>query len=66
MFARGGSKERSSTRKVTPPAPSYMSNEQFGTHAAFRLSERHAALMARPVADHIYLFLSRVPRRPSQ
>ncbi len=29
MFARGGSKERSSTRKVTPPSPSYMSNEQF-------------------------------------
>ncbi len=30
MFARGSSKERSSTRKVTPPSPSYMSNEQFG------------------------------------
>ncbi len=29
MFARGSSKE-SSTRKVTPPSPSYMSNEQFG------------------------------------
>jgi hypothetical protein len=35
MFARSGSKERSSPRKVTPPTPSYMSNEQFGTHAAF-------------------------------
>lgn len=32
MFARGSSKERSSTRKVTPPSPSYMSNEQFGMH----------------------------------
>lgn len=30
MFARGRSKERNSTRKVTPPSPSYMSNEQFG------------------------------------
>jgi hypothetical protein len=32
MFARGSSKERGATRKVTPPSPSYMSNEQFGTH----------------------------------
>jgi hypothetical protein len=30
MFARGNSKERTSTRKVTPPSPSYMSNDQFG------------------------------------
>jgi hypothetical protein len=30
MFARGSSKERNSTRKVTPPSPSYMSSEQFG------------------------------------
>lgn len=37
MFARGSSKEskeRSSTRKVTPPSPSYMSSEQFGTHGS--------------------------------
>lgn len=34
MFARGKSKERSSTRKVTPPSPSYMTNEQFGTPAS--------------------------------
>jgi hypothetical protein len=31
MFARGKSKDRSSSsRKVTPPSPSYMSNDQFG------------------------------------
>ncbi|KAK4044577.1 hypothetical protein C8A01DRAFT_12073 [Parachaetomium inaequale] len=34
MFARGSSKERSATRKVTPPAPSYMSNEQFAAYLA--------------------------------
>ncbi|KAM7214688.1 hypothetical protein V8F06_009938 [Rhypophila decipiens] len=35
MFARGKSKERSSsTRKVTPPSPSYMTNEQFATYLA--------------------------------
>jgi hypothetical protein len=35
MFVRGSSKERpSSTRKVTPPSPSYMSSEQFGTHGS--------------------------------
>ncbi|KAL2128035.1 hypothetical protein VTI74DRAFT_9823 [Chaetomium olivicolor] len=34
MFARGRSKERSSTRKVTPPSPSYMSNEQFAAYLA--------------------------------
>ncbi len=39
MFARGSSKE--STRKVTPPSPSYMSNEQFGMLAlAFPEPER--------------------------
>ncbi|KAK3330251.1 hypothetical protein B0H66DRAFT_52466 [Apodospora peruviana] len=34
MFARGKSKERSSssTRKVTPPSPSYMSSEQFAQY----------------------------------
>lgn len=31
MFARSKSKDRSSTRKVTPPSPSYMTNDQFGT-----------------------------------
>jgi hypothetical protein len=31
MFARGKSKDRTSSRKVTPPSPSYMSNDQFGT-----------------------------------
>ncbi|KAK5652601.1 hypothetical protein OQA88_10362 [Cercophora sp. LCS_1] len=34
MFARSKSKERSSTRKVTPPSPSYMSNEQFAAYLA--------------------------------
>ncbi|KAM7190636.1 hypothetical protein V8F20_009653 [Naviculisporaceae sp. PSN 640] len=36
MFARGKSKERgsSSTRKVTPPSPSYMTNEQFASYLA--------------------------------
>ncbi|KAL2257906.1 hypothetical protein VTK26DRAFT_8990 [Humicola hyalothermophila] len=34
MFARGKSKERSSTRKVTPPSPSYMTNEQFAAYLA--------------------------------
>jgi len=40
MFARGKSKERGSTRKVTPPSPSYMSNEQFGIVACSRLPGR--------------------------
>lgn len=31
---RGRSKERSSNRKVTPPSPSYMNNEQFATYLA--------------------------------
>lgn len=31
MFARNRSKERNSTPKVTPPSPSYMTNERFGT-----------------------------------
>lgn len=42
MFARGKSKERTSSRKVTPPSPSYMSNDQFGMgeHLAyFRISQ---------------------------
>lgn len=30
MFSRGKSTERTSSRKVTPPSPSYMSNDQFG------------------------------------
>jgi hypothetical protein len=30
MFAQGKPKDRSSGRKVTPPSPSYMTNEQFG------------------------------------
>ncbi|TPX17391.1 uncharacterized protein E0L32_003034 [Thyridium curvatum] len=34
MFKRGSSKERSSTRKVTPPSPSYMSNDQFAKYLA--------------------------------
>ncbi|KAK3310347.1 uncharacterized protein B0T15DRAFT_386875 [Chaetomium strumarium] len=34
MFTRGRSKERSSTRKVTPPSPSYMTNEQFAAYLA--------------------------------
>ncbi|KAH9429025.1 hypothetical protein MCOR02_010438 [Pyricularia oryzae] len=34
MFARGKSKERTSNRKVTPPSPSYMSNEQFASYLA--------------------------------
>jgi len=33
MLLRGRSKDRSS-RKVTPPGPSYMSNEQFGTNSS--------------------------------
>ncbi|KAK4452953.1 hypothetical protein QBC34DRAFT_446746 [Podospora aff. communis PSN243] len=32
MFARNKSKEPSSTRKVTPPSPSYMSSEQFAAY----------------------------------
>ncbi|KAK0656416.1 hypothetical protein B0T16DRAFT_343402 [Cercophora newfieldiana] len=32
MFARSKSKEPSSTRKVTPPSPSYMSSEQFAAY----------------------------------
>ncbi|KAI0846926.1 hypothetical protein F5Y00DRAFT_242887 [Daldinia vernicosa] len=31
---RGRSKERSSSRKVTPPSPSYMNNEQFAAYLA--------------------------------
>ncbi|KAK0730541.1 hypothetical protein B0H67DRAFT_548473 [Lasiosphaeris hirsuta] len=34
MFARSRSKERTSTRKVTPPSPSYMSSEQFAAYLA--------------------------------
>ncbi|KAK3394843.1 hypothetical protein B0H63DRAFT_462143 [Podospora didyma] len=34
MFARGRSKERGSPRKVTPPSPAYMSNEQFAAYLA--------------------------------
>ncbi|KAK4101753.1 hypothetical protein N658DRAFT_53781 [Parathielavia hyrcaniae] len=34
MFARSGSKERSSTRKPTPPSLSHMSNEQFAAYLA--------------------------------
>ncbi|OIW34734.1 hypothetical protein CONLIGDRAFT_688683 [Coniochaeta ligniaria NRRL 30616] len=34
MFARGKSKDRSSSRKVTPPSPSYMSNDQFAAYLA--------------------------------
>ncbi|KAJ9157309.1 Paxillin [Pleurostoma richardsiae] len=34
MVLRGKSKERSSTRKVTPPSPSYMSSEQFAAYLA--------------------------------
>ncbi|KAJ9130795.1 Paxillin [Coniochaeta hoffmannii] len=34
MFARGKSKERTSSRKVTPPSPSYMSNDQFAAYLA--------------------------------
>ncbi|KAK4250863.1 hypothetical protein C7999DRAFT_11432 [Corynascus novoguineensis] len=34
MFARGNAKERSSPRKVTPPSPSYMTNEQFAAYLA--------------------------------
>jgi hypothetical protein len=48
MFTRGSSKERSSTRKVTPPSPSYMSNEQFGMHD----------LMASPRADAGTFYIS--------
>ncbi|KAK3362064.1 hypothetical protein B0T24DRAFT_102694 [Lasiosphaeria ovina] len=32
MFARNKSKERGSTRKVTPPSPAYMSSEQFAAY----------------------------------
>ncbi|KAL8419400.1 hypothetical protein RB594_002578 [Gaeumannomyces avenae] len=34
MLSRGKSKERASTRKVTPPSPSYMSNDQFASYLA--------------------------------
>ncbi|KAK1757534.1 hypothetical protein QBC47DRAFT_411648 [Echria macrotheca] len=34
MFTRSKSKEPSSTRKVTPPSPSYMTNEQFAAYLA--------------------------------
>ncbi|KAK4110569.1 hypothetical protein N656DRAFT_213886 [Canariomyces notabilis] len=34
MFAQGKPKDRSSGRKVTPPSPSYMTNEQFAAYLA--------------------------------
>jgi hypothetical protein len=49
MFARSRSKERGSTRKVTPPSPSYMTNEQFGTPSFTR--DGVFQLMAQLFAD---------------
>ncbi|KAK3337368.1 hypothetical protein B0T19DRAFT_70761 [Cercophora scortea] len=34
MFVRGKAKEPGSTRKVTPPSPSYMSSDQFASYLA--------------------------------
>ncbi|KAK3301173.1 uncharacterized protein B0H64DRAFT_382801 [Chaetomium fimeti] len=49
MFARGSSKERNSTRKVTPPSPSYMSNEQFAAYlAGLRTNRVNRPAGARP------------------
>jgi hypothetical protein len=62
MFTRGSSKERSSTRKVTPPSPSYMTNEQFGT-PALPPAPTEMQLMARLLADP---FGSRLSSRPTQ
>ncbi|KLU89301.1 paxillin [Magnaporthiopsis poae ATCC 64411] len=44
MLSRGKSKERASTRKVTPPSPSYMSNDQFASYLADLRNNR----MSRP------------------
>ncbi|KAK4128255.1 hypothetical protein N657DRAFT_695224 [Parathielavia appendiculata] len=50
MFARSGSKERSSTRKPTPPSPSYMSNEQFAAYLAdLRKNRMNRPAGARPL-----------------
>ncbi|KAK0618598.1 hypothetical protein B0T17DRAFT_538366 [Bombardia bombarda] len=40
MFNRSKSTERKATRKVTPPSPSYMSNEQFAAYLADLRSNR--------------------------
>ncbi|KAH6619872.1 hypothetical protein B0J18DRAFT_482458 [Chaetomium sp. MPI-SDFR-AT-0129] len=40
MFARGGPKERGAPGKASPPAPSYMSNEQFSAYLADLRSNR--------------------------
>ncbi|KAK3945258.1 Paxillin [Diplogelasinospora grovesii] len=49
MFARSRSKERGSTRKVTPPSPTYMSNEQFAAYLAdLRNSRMNRPAGARP------------------
>lgn len=50
MFMAGKSKERGSTRKVTPPSPSYMTNEQFGTSCLLRVSSRENSVG--PFADN--------------
>ncbi|KAK4154026.1 hypothetical protein C8A00DRAFT_33201 [Chaetomidium leptoderma] len=67
MFARGSSKEPNSTRKVTPPSPSYMSNEQFAAYLAGLRNtrvNRPAGARPPPVSRHDALGLS-VSGRPS-
>ncbi|KXX79752.1 Paxillin [Madurella mycetomatis] len=49
MFTQGKSKERTSNRKVTPPSPSYMTNEQFAAYLAdLRKHRTNRPVGARP------------------
>jgi hypothetical protein len=67
MFARGSSKERNSARKVTPPSPSYMSNEQFAAYlASLRTNRVNRPAGARPPPASKYDVLgSSTTTRPS-
>ncbi|KAK4130413.1 hypothetical protein BT67DRAFT_429578 [Trichocladium antarcticum] len=65
MFARNRSKERNSTPKVTPPSPSYMTNERFAAYLADLRNNRvnrPAGARPPPTSKHDALGLSNSSR----